>query len=86
MSNLSDFMPKRLDTVKDQPITVIDFEEFQGQRGPYILINAQDEQGQILVLRTSGTSIIRALKTAKNEQKLPIPAKFTKDGNVWVAV
>lgn len=86
MPNLKEFMPKRLDTVKDVPITVIDFEEFQGQRGPYILINAQDEKGAILVLRTSGTSIIRALKTAKAEAKLPIPATFTKEGNVWVAV
>ena len=85
MPNLSDFMPKRLDTVKDMPITVIDFEEFPGQRGPYVLINAQTEAGEILVLRTSGTSIIRALKTAKNESKLPIPATFSKDGNVWIA-
>ena len=85
MSNLSDFMPKKLDSVKGKPIVVVDVEECQGQRGIYALINAQDEDGQILVLRTSGSSIIRALRTAKIEGKLPINATFDKDGAVWVA-
>lgn len=85
MTTLADFMPQKLDSVKGRKVTVLGFEEFQGQRGPYILINATDEDGIIYVLRTSGTSIIRALKTAQAEGKLPIEATFEKDGNVWVA-
>lgn len=85
MPNLSEFMPQRLDIVKDVPITVLSFEKFAGQRGPYILISAKDANGLALVLRTSGTSIIRALEVAQEAGKLPIEATFSKDGNVWVA-
>lgn len=85
MSDLSDFMPQKLDAVKGIPITITDFRMIQGEKYQYAIIYAQDQNGKIITLRTTGTTILSALQQVKDAGKLPINATFEKDGRVWVA-
>lgn len=85
MTDLHDFMPQKLDAVRGIPITITDFHLVQGEKYIYAIIYATDQNGKIMTLRTTGTTILSALTQAKEAGKLPINATFEKDGRVWVA-
>ena len=74
----------RLDTVEGTELTITSAEFGEGERGEYVTFNAVDETGEVHEVRTYAMFVIDALKNAVDAEALPVAAKFTRRGRVWL--
>lgn len=80
---LADFLPKTLDSVNTQRITVQDVAFFQGMNGPYAIFRVLTADGEILRLRSSSQIVVSALQEASDADAFPLTATFVKAGRAW---
>jgi len=77
-------MYERMEDIAGQEVTITDAEFGEGERGEYVTITAFDEQKEVHEVRTYAMFIIDALKNAVDAGALPVMAKFSRHGRVWL--
>lgn len=91
MNRLANYLPKTitkhsqsLEAVEGQELTLLGFRLVDGNYGPYAFIDAKDENGNSVIVRTGAFYVLQALEEAKNQNAFPCQAKFVRSGRTWI--
>lgn len=90
MTRLADFVPKpkestaiRLEDLAGKEVMVVDFRVVEGKFGEFAFVDVMDEAGKVYTFISGARLILAALKAAREENALPCPAVFQKNGRYW---
>lgn len=77
-------LSEHLDDIREQEVTIFGVDVLDGEWGPFVIFQAEDENGLVHRVVTGAQYVVDALEDAKERGALPVSARFYRSGRVWL--